>query len=303
MPILLPPISRRKFLSRSLAAVGGLALNSQSQTNNQKIDPQSWALLSDAHLAADRKLISRRVNMTDHFKSISEEVLGLKSLPVGIMITGDCAYNSGELGDYALLGELLNPLRQAGIPVHLALGNHDHRERFWEAFAEEKRATRPLADRQTALLKTANVNWFILDSLETTLSSPGLLGPDQLHWLAKALDDNSQVPALVVIHHNPGLDGGNLGLKDTFLLLNVIRPRKQVKAYIYGHTHSWKVETDTSGLHLINLPPTSYVFREGLPSGWVHARVENQGMHLELRCTDPTHEDHGQKIHLEWRVS
>ena len=40
-------------------------------------------------------------------------------------------------------------------------------------------------------------------------------------------------------------------------------------AYIYGHTHNWKVESDTSGIHLINLPPVSYVFREGEPSGWV----------------------------------
>jgi 3',5'-cyclic-AMP phosphodiesterase len=59
---------------------------------------------------------------------------------------------------------------------------------------------------------------------------------------------------------------------------------------------------DTSGIHLINLPPVSYVFRAGEPSGWVHAIIEDTGMHLELSCTDKKHEDHGQKLKLEWRV-
>ena len=302
MPISLPPLSRRRFLSRSLAGAGGLVLG--TDWLSRAVEPENsrfWALLSDTHLAANAELVSRRVNMTEHFKKVSHEVLGSKTPWAGVMLTGDCAYNSGELADYAHLGELLRPIRSAGFAVHLALGNHDHRERFWQAFAEEKKAARPLADRQVALLRTGLVNWFILDSLETTLSSPGLLGPEQLQWLARSLDENSTTPALVVIHHNPGLNGGNLGLKDTFPLFEVIRPRRQVKAYIYGHTHNWKVETDTSGIHLVNLPPVSYVFREGEPSGWVRAELKDQGMQLELRCVDPTHEDHGQKISLSWR--
>ena len=301
MPIHLPPISRRRFLGGTLAAASSLALNPDLFAAGPEQQPSTWALLSDPHLAADRGLVSRGVNMTNHFKQVSRELLQLSSPPTGVMITGDCAYNTGELADYSLLVDLLNPLRQEGMPVHLALGNHDHREHFWQVFQQEKSATRPVADRQVALLRAPHANWYILDSLETTLSSPGLLGQEQLHWLAKALDDNPKTPALVVIHHNPGLNGGNLGLKDTLPLFEVIRPRNQVKAYIYGHTHAWKVEADTSGIHLINLPPVSYVFREGEPSGWVHARLQDSGVQLELRCVDPNHEAHGQKVRLEWR--
>jgi hypothetical protein len=302
MPVHFPPISRRRFLGRVTAAAGALALNHDLFTAESGRDPRSWALLSDTHLAADRALVSRGVNMTNHFKQVADEVLRLPAAPAGVMITGDCAYNTGELTDYSNVGDLLVPMRKAGLPVHLALGNHDNRERFWQAFKEEKEANRPLADRQVALLRTGNVNWYILDSLERTLSSPGLLGPEQLHWLAKALDENPKTPALVVIHHNPGLNGGNLGLKDTFPLFEIIRPRTQVKAYIYGHTHAWKVEPDTSGIHLINLPPVSYVFREGEPIGWVHALIEDGGMQLELSCVEKTHKAHGQKVKLQWRA-
>src|SRR5258706_7964688 len=274
MPIHLPPISRRRFLIRSLAAGAGLALGPQLFAAARRTDPDSWALMSDIHLAADRTLMARGINMADHFASVSREVLALPKRPAGVFITGDCAYNNGEKADYALAAELLEPIRKDEMPVHLALGNHDHRERFWEALQEEKAAQRPLADKQAALLRTKRANWFVLDSLEATLATPGLLGQEQLDWLAKTLDANPDLPALVMIHHNPGKVGNVSGLKDTDALFEVIRPRKQVKAYIFGHTHHWSVSQDTSGIHLINLPPVAYWFKEGDPIGWVHATLK-----------------------------
>ena len=96
--------------------------------------------------------------------------------------------------------------------------------------------------------------------------------------------------------------GGQIGLKDTVPLLDIIRPRRQVKAYIHGHTHNWKISPDESGIHFINLPPVAYVFEQGKPSGWVHALIDKGGMSLELRCVDQTHKDHGQKVDLRWRT-
>ncbi len=300
MPIHLPAISRRQFLARSLMGGAALALSPGLLAAAKRTDPNSWALLADTHLAADRGLVARGINMTDHFTSVSRELLALPKLPAGVFITGDCAYNSGQTGDYRQVADLLEPIRGGQMPVHLALGNHDNRERFWDVLPKEKAAQRPLADRQVALLRTARANWFVLDSLETTLSTPGLLGQKQLDWLAGALDANPDKPALVLIHHNPGISG-NMGLKDTAALFEIIRPRKQVKAYIFGHTHAWNVWQDDSGIHLINLPPVAYVFQPGLPAGWVHAMLERKGMQLELRCVDPTHKSNGQTIQLQWR--
>jgi 3',5'-cyclic AMP phosphodiesterase CpdA len=301
MPIYLPAVSRRRFLVRTLAAGAGMALSPKLFAATKRTDENSWALLSDLHLAANRAEVARGVNMADHFQTVSTEVLRLPKRPAGVLITGDCAFNSGQTGDYEFLANVLEPMRRDQLPIHLALGNHDNRERFWQAFEEEKAAKRPLADRQVAILPTKRVNWFIMDSLETTLSTPGLLGPAQLEWLAKALDANAGKPAIVVIHHNPGISG-NMGLKDTVALFEIIRPRRQVKAYIYGHTHTWKVETEESGIHLVNLPPVAYLFHEGDPAGWVHATLEKQSMSLELRCVDTNHKNHGQKVDLKWRT-
>jgi 3',5'-cyclic-AMP phosphodiesterase len=301
MPIHLPPLSRRRFLRQTILAGTALGLGPELFAAEKQTDDNFWALLADTHVPGDQTVSSRGINMAGHLTAVARELVALPKRPAGVLIAGDCAHHSGETKDYSVLGELLKPIREAQMPVHLALGNHDNRERFWEALPGEKTAARPLADKQTALLRSSRANWFMLDSLEKTLSVPGWIGREQLDWLAKALDENSDKPALVVVHHNPDVRASISGVKDAEELFKVIRPRKHVQAYIFGHTHTWSVTQDESGIHLINLPPVAYVFREGNPSGWVHATLEPDGMRLELRCVDQAHKAHGQVTNLKWR--
>ena len=302
MPIHLPSISRRDFLKRSLMAGAGLALSPSLLAAMRRVDANSWALLADIHIAADATQAARGITMSRHLQIVSDEVLALPKRPAGVFVVGDCAFNSGEKEDYATLAGLLDPLRGGQLPLHLALGNHDQRENFWEALKEKKSARRPVQDRHVALIRTSEVNWFVLDSLEKTLQTPGLLGQAQFDWLAKTLDASRTRPAIVMVHHNPGMEG-NLGLKDTEALYEIIRPRKQVKAYIFGHTHKWKIWEDTSGIHLVNLPPVAYIFQAGDPAGWVQATTRRDGLRMELRCIDTAHQNHGQVVDLKWRAA
>lgn len=301
MPIQLNPISRRTFLRRAALTGAGLAFVPQLQAARRRTDASSFALLADTHIAADAAKIKSGINMTKHFNAVAREIIGLPQLPTRAFIVGDCALSSGEPGEYAQLTSLLEPLRAAGLTLNLALGNHDDRENFWAAIESQKAALRPIANKQVALVKTKHVNWLMLDSLETTLQTPGALGEDQLRWVEKTLDAERTVPTVVLVHHNPGEDNKIAGLKDTEAFWEIIRPRKQVKAWIYGHTHNWKVSQDTSGVHLVNLPPVAYIFREGDPSGWIHATTRPNGMKLELRSIDPKHPAHGQVVDLKWR--
>ena len=300
MPIYLPPISRRDFLRRSVLAAAGLALSPRLLAAEKPSDANFWALFSDCHVAADRTLVHNNVNMTDHLEAVVREVVALPMRPTGIFVNGDCAFNSGEKADYGTFAQALEPLRQA--PIHLTLGNHDNREHFWDALAMDKAAKRPVADKQTLIVPGTKVNWFVLDSLDKTLSTPGELGKAQLDWLGQALDANATKPAIVMLHHNPGLTENVPGLKDTAALLEVIRPRKQVKGYFFGHTHAWNVTQDESGIHFVNLPPTAYIFAAGKPSGWLRAMAAADGMKLELRCLDTKHPQHGEVKDLKWRA-
>ena len=301
MPIHLPPHSRRAFLRRTIITGVGLAAAPRLFGAARRTDANVWALLADTHIAADPLRVERSINMTAHFKTVSQELLALPQRPAGVFIVGDCAFSKGEPGDYASLTRLLDPLRGGGMPLHLALGNHDQRENFWTALEAKRTAKRPVADKQVALIQSRLVNWFVLDSLEQTLVTPGSLGAAQLAWLAKTLDANRDKPAVVLIHHNPGTAESIRGLKDTEELFTVIRPRSQVKAFIFGHTHNWKVTADSSGIHLVNLPPVAYPFLASNPAGWVQATARRDGLNLELRCVDPTHKDHGEIVDLKWR--
>jgi len=301
MPVSLQPLSRRRFIARTLAGSIGAVFARSLRASSASGDPDAWALFSDVHIAADPELVVRDVKMSENLKQAVGEVLALRTAPVAALICGDCAYASGQARDYWQLTRLLTPLREAGLPVHLALGNHDHRERFFEGISWANNGVhRPIEDKHVLLLRFPKVNWFVLDSLEKTESTPGLLGVEQLEWLAAALDANRDKPALVMVHHNPGV-AGHLGLKDTVALFEVIRPRKQVKAYFFGHTHVWSVEQDTGGLHMINLPAVAYVFKKGEPSGWVHAKVEQHRGLLEFHALDRSHKAHGQQVELRWR--
>jgi hypothetical protein len=193
---------------------------------------------------------------------------------------------------------LLKPLGGAGLPVHLALGNHDHRGRFWEALPAESPPA--VAEKHVLALDAPRAAIYLLDSLDVTDKTPGVLGEAQLAWLAGKLDAAPEKPALVFVHHNPDEKANPTGLTETKAVLDLLLPRRQVKALVFGHTHNW-ANTQRDGLHLVNLPPVAYPFAPGKPSGWVDLRLGERGGMFELRSIDPSHRQHREKLDLAWR--
>ena len=147
--------------------------------------------------------MARGINMHDNLKTVVGEVLAAQPAPAGVLVAGDLAFNDGTGEDYATLLSLLQPLRERGLPIHLALGNHDHRERFWQALGEAERKSSRLEQKHVLMVPSPLANWFVLDSLDQTDKTPGTLGAEQRKWLADALDRAADKPALVMVHHNP----------------------------------------------------------------------------------------------------
>ncbi len=243
------------------------------------------------------------VNMADHLRAVVDGVRALSTPPAGVLVNGDCAFNHGLAEDYATFTDLLKPLHEAGLPLHLALGNHDDREVFWGAIKDARPATPPLAGRQVSIVEAGHANWFMLDSLDVTNKTPGVLGDEQRTWLAKALDARADKPALVMVHHNPVFAGGKqTGLVDTAELMEILKPRRQVKALIFGHTHTWRL-TEQDGLHLVNLPAIGYPFDKAEVTGWVDCNLRADGLSLEVHAHDTAHPAHGKVSQLNWRAA
>lgn len=303
MPFHLPAISRREFLVRTLGA-GALALGNL-RAEEPSADPDLWALYSDTHIAASTAKVWRGEAMYDNSRRVNQEMFGLPKRPCGLIHFGDCAFKEGLAEDYETFQSTIRAMRQSGIPVHLMVGNHDERETFWQMLSKETAGPRPIANRHVAIVEHPRANWYLLDSLKKTDESPGAVGAAQCAWLAKELDARANQPALVCVHHDPRVgaraekDGG---LTDTPALLEVIAPRRQVKALIFGHTHAWKLSM-LGDLHLVNLPAIGYPSKSGAPSGWVTCELKGDGMRLALRSRDSGHKDHLRPIELTWRAA
>jgi 3',5'-cyclic-AMP phosphodiesterase len=300
MPITLSPVSRRRFLAGSLAAGAGLALGRSGWGAEAAADANRFALLSDVHIDRDKATHDRDVVMYDHLKQAVAEVLALSPAPAAVMVNGDCAYLHGREADYRRFVELMQPVREAGRPVHLSMGNHDDRPNFWKVLPADQQRVNALEDRQVLAIESPRADWVMLDSLDKTNQTPGVLGARQLEWLTKELDARKEKRVIVMVHHQPDFRAKVSGLTDSQQLLDVLLPRKQVKALLYGHTHEWRVEK-RDDLHCINLPAVAYVFKTGEPSGWVDATVGDSALTLKLQCLDKSHPRHGEKHELTWR--
>ncbi len=299
MPITFPPLSRRRWLQTTLAAALAPRLCPAAESGGE-----FWALFSDTHIAADVALEARGAVMGENLRRCVNQVLQVGQKPFGVLVNGDCAYLDGQQADYDTFVKLIEPLRESGVQVHCTLGNHDDRRHFIGAMTSPQ-DPRPVEGRHVEVLSSATMNWVLLDSLKEVNKTPGELGSLQLGWLDRTLANCPDRPTVVLTHHNPvqTLPEGKkpTGLLDAEALLAVLARHKKVKAYVYGHTHTWAHHRDEStGIHLVNLPPVAYVFSPERPNGWVSARATADRLVLELRALNPAHEKHGEKVEIVW---
>ena len=305
MPIILPPITRRQFIQRSLA-FGGTAIMAPhalaaADRKGAGLDQNRVALLADTHISADssqrypgtkwpgtpvKEEDHEWVNMADCLTEAAKSVLALNPRPAHLIVNGDCALSNGKESEYKEFLRLVEPIRAAGITVHVTIGNHDNRENLWKLLPFLKREQMGV---QAGVIELPHANLVLLDS-----GKRGVLGEEQLDWLAKELDQRADKPALIFGHFNPYPNRGirpNKGMRDGASLLKLLAERKHARGYFYGHTHEWQYD-QRDHLHLINQPAVSYYFGKGHAHGWVDMKLSETTAELELQCIDPKHKQH-----------
>ncbi|MDC0935010.1 metallophosphoesterase [Pirellulales bacterium] len=310
-------ISRRRFLGRSslTAAIPYLSSCSSPGYASEKgsTAENSFALLSDMHVSADRDRINyyyppikddEGINLNSCFTKVVAELVALKSKPHLAIICGDCAYDTGTKEEYVRFSEIAAPLHQAEIPLYSAMGNHDAFAMFNEIVPDHLRMTSGAEGHCCYVVHCKNVNWFVLDS------TSGAHGSAQHEWLSEELDKHPDKPAMLVTHYplsfeheeidHPFIDST---LGDTDELFEIIASRKQVKALFVGHWHCWYL-AEVHGIPIISMPSVASSFRPVDPSGWLNVETKEGGMILTLHHSNPRnglHKDHRRNITLDWR--
>ncbi len=304
MPVHFANLPRRRFLQTSLGVGASLLTFGTAFGDESQDHPEHVALLSDPHIDADATRVVRGSVMSANLLNVIADILAQPQQPVQAFIDGDCAFNVGLPADYQTLAAVLAALPAARIPLHMAMGNHDNRVVFRQQFADNENESKAVDGKHVSLIETKHANWFLTDTLQKVNNVTGELGAEQLAWLTAAVKSRSDKPAIVVGHHNPQFDvpeGGRVtGLQDSSELFALLESQPHVKAYVFGHTHSWSVKQRDSGLHLINLPPIGYTFNEKSPLGWVDAALNATGMQLTLHSIDNDHPQHMETHKLTW---
>jgi len=299
-----PSLSRRRLLRGGLALACAWALPSQWLRAEElpgveplpvppcAADCTRWALLSDTHVAADPENHYRGFCPYRNLQEVTAQIAD--RLPDGVIITGDLARLRGQTGAYESLKGLLAPIAEQR-PIHLALGNHDDREDFFQAFGDPADDSRAVEDKHVVATEAGPVRMIVLDSLRVVNAAAGKLGTLQRTWLETVLQTCDQKPTILFLHHTP--DGE---LLDNRLLFEIIKPMAKIKAVVYGHSHKYGY-SEVAGIHLINLPATGFNLAGGQPVGWVEAKLTQAGGEFTLHAIGGNLQISGHTQNLVWR--
>jgi 3',5'-cyclic AMP phosphodiesterase CpdA len=312
MPITLLPVTRRRFLQGSLAVAAASFSVSELYAEGELPLKNDWAVLADIHIAGDPKKRGRMneknlVDPLENFRKARTDILsGEAGQPCGVLVCGDCAFNEGKPDDYEILLKEFAPFREAGLSIQFLMGNHDNRKAFLEAVAtaEGKKPPVSIPHRLHSVLETPKANLFLLDSAQWTNNTPGLLGREQIDWIVTELDARRDKPAIMIAHHYPDFfrtrNRHPNPIQDTYLFFDRLLPRKQAKAYMFGHSHIWRLDRHED-IHLVNFPTTAWRNDLSQPRGWVFMTLKENGVSLKLRSIDPEHPKHNETVELTWR--
>jgi Icc protein len=291
-------MNRRNFIKTGLAALGTIVtLNAGCSPGMKRIQYQAsrWALLSDTHIPED---VNNNYRGFYPYQNLQKVVPGIISaLPDGVAITGDLARLTGQLGDYANLKKLLEPIAEKR-PIFMALGNHDNRNNFVKVFNNVPGEKQPVKDKHVVVANKPTVRLIILDSLLYVNKVPGLLGKAQRQWLQNYLTECDNTPTILCFHHS--LEDGDDDLLDLPRLYSAIKPIRKVKAIVYGHSHEYKF-SELEGIHLINLPAVGYNFNDAEPVGWVEANLTTKGGNFKLHAIAGNTSNDQAVTKLTWR--
>jgi Icc protein len=261
-------MKRRDFIKVSLAVLGTvLSVGACANLHFTKDEKQTvrWAFISDTHIAAD---VNDNYNGFYPYKNLTKVISEIMTdLPDAVAVTGDMARLDGKVGDYANFQKLIQPLASK-VPVYMVPGNHDDRANFLQYFPELPGQRQSVADKYVTVVEGPVIRLILLDSLFRVNVTPGLLGKEQRQWLRDYLNSCDDRPTILCLHHTLG--DGDDDLLDTPYLFDIVASSRKVKTIIYGHSHGFSF-SEYEGIHLVNLPATSYNFHKTMPVGWVEA--------------------------------
>src|SRR5258706_3827162 len=230
--------------------------------------------ISDLHVTRPATLLQGVVDTGAHLRQVIAAICHLDPQPDCLVITGDLVEN-GRPDEYAELRDILSAY---AAPLYVIPGNHDEREAFRAAFADQ-----PWMPRRGPVQYTIEAHPLRLVALDTVVPGAphGELDESCLIWLEDRLAEQPQRPTGVLVHHPPfdtgiaHMDAMGL-LQGRDALAAVIRRHAQVQAILCGHVHR-PIETRFAGTLAAICPSPAHQISLDLSAGGPAAFVMEPG--------------------------
>ncbi|GGP00960.1 phosphodiesterase [Wenjunlia tyrosinilytica] len=184
------------------------------------------AHISDPHFDGGPRSTERAQRVMDYLNGLSGQV-------DAVLVTGDIA-------DHALPAEYeeARKVLASPLPMMVCPGNHDAREPFREAFAQEEGGDAPVNE----VHRVAGAVFAVCDS-SIPGQDDGHLSDETLEWLEGVLAGTSpETPVFVCFHHPPvelhvpHIDGVRQFGQERLAAVAARHP--QIVAFLAGHAHT-----------------------------------------------------------------
>ncbi len=277
-------VNRRNFIAGALCVGAGVS-GCRTLSRMDGPDENLSVFISDLHVGgANKKFAYTRQRL----EKVVNEILAMRPLPKRVICFGDIGLSYGLAADYAVSRPILQRIIDAGIDLHLTMGNHDRRSSFLKYWPEYGQNAFVLG-RFTQVVSLGFADLVLLDTLKGTDDRAendmgpvdGTIDPAQLAWFEKFISEAKR-PFFVGSHQ----------FRDLYIegAKPIARAAKSAffSGWLYGHDHSWcpDIAVASWGRHLIC--PTLALPSTGLwgDIGYVVFRTDADGATAELVQSD-----------------
>ena len=277
-------VNRRDFIAGALCVGAGVAgCRSLSRTDGP--DENLSVLISDLHVGGVNKKFAYT---KPRLEKVVDEILAMRPLPKRVICFGDVGLSYGLAADYAASRPILQRLVDAGVDLHLTMGNHDRRSAFLQYWPEYgQHALVP--GRFTQVVSLGSADLVLLDTLKGTDDRAendmgpveGTIDPAQLAWFETFVAEAKR-PFFVGSHQ----------FRDLYIegAKPIARAAKSAffSGWIYGHDHSWCPDIAVASWGKRRIYPTLALPSTGLwgDIGYVVFRTDADGATAKLAQRD-----------------
>lgn len=190
-----------------------------------------FVVMSDLHVMPQGEL-SVTLDTGARLEQAVEAVIARYGDADFCVLAGDLA----DLGQPAAYQRLKSIIARLPIPVHITLGNHDHRPSFLSVFGNGFVAETGKVDK---VIDIKGYRIVLLDSSEPGRVD-GLLTEAQIAWLRARLGEAMDRPVIVILHHNANalhIESDNIRILDPHAFIAALKTHPDIRQVIAGHVH------------------------------------------------------------------